>query len=118
MVFQQPTGRRDILSGERLALSENFAGLLAPAFSVERTFNGSRFNGKPNEKRGRQMSQGATHEGTTRYAEKFRGAAAEGHFRQAESLVVSSLGIGTYLGQPNDATDASYTAAIVAAVES
>ncbi|HTQ96343.1 MAG TPA: aldo/keto reductase [Candidatus Acidoferrum sp.] len=64
------------------------------------------------------MSQGATQEGTMRYAEKFRGAAADGHFRQAETLAVSSLGIGTYLGQPNDATDASYTAAIVAAVES
>jgi aryl-alcohol dehydrogenase-like predicted oxidoreductase len=64
------------------------------------------------------MSRGATHEGTTRYAEKFRGVAAEGHFRQAEDLVVSSLGIGTYLGQPNESTDSSYTAAIVAAVES
>ena len=64
------------------------------------------------------MSRGATQEGTTRYAEKFRGVAAEGHFRQAEDLVVSSLGIGTYLGQPNESTDSSYTAAIVAAVES
>lgn len=64
------------------------------------------------------MSRGATQEGTTRYAEKFRVVAAEGHFRQAEDLVVSSLGIGTYLGQPNESTDASYTAAIVAAVES
>jgi len=64
------------------------------------------------------MSVGATHEGTTRYAEKFRGVAADGHFREAETLLVSSLGIGTYLGQPNEATDAGYTAAIVAAVES
>ncbi|MGB2664639.1 MAG: aldo/keto reductase [Candidatus Acidiferrum sp.] len=64
------------------------------------------------------MNRGATQEGTTRYAEKFRGVAAEGHFRQAEDLVVSSLGIGTYLGQPNESTDSSYTAAIVAAVES
>jgi aryl-alcohol dehydrogenase-like predicted oxidoreductase len=64
------------------------------------------------------MSRGATPEGTTRYAEKFRGAAADGHFRQAETLTISSLGIGTYLGQPNDSTDASYTAAIVVAVES
>lgn len=64
------------------------------------------------------MSRGATYEGTTRYAEKFRGAAADGHFREAQGLVISSLGIGTYLGQPNEATDASYTAAIVAAVES
>jgi aryl-alcohol dehydrogenase-like predicted oxidoreductase len=64
------------------------------------------------------MSRGATQEGTTRYAEKFRGVAAEGHFRQTEDLVVSSLGIGTYLGQANESTDSSYTAAIVAAVES
>jgi aryl-alcohol dehydrogenase-like predicted oxidoreductase len=64
------------------------------------------------------MSRGATQEGTTRYAEKFRGAAADEHFRHAADLVVSSLGVGTYLGQPNDSTDASYTAAIVAAVES
>ncbi len=64
------------------------------------------------------MNRGATQEGTTRYAEKFRGVAAEGHFRLAEDLVVSSLGIGTYLGQPNESTDSSYTAAIVAAVES
>jgi aryl-alcohol dehydrogenase-like predicted oxidoreductase len=63
------------------------------------------------------MSRGATQEGTTRYAQRFREAAA-GHFRQAESLVTSSLGLGTYLGQPNDSTDSSYTAAIVAAVES
>lgn len=64
------------------------------------------------------MSRGATLEGTTRYAEKFRGAAADEHFRHAADLVVSSLGVGTYLGQPTDSTDASYTAAIVAAVES
>jgi aryl-alcohol dehydrogenase-like predicted oxidoreductase len=64
------------------------------------------------------MSLGATQEGTTRYAEKFKGAAAEGHFRQAENLLISSLGIGTYLGKADDATDSSYTAAIVAAVES
>ncbi|HXY00103.1 MAG TPA: aldo/keto reductase [Candidatus Limnocylindrales bacterium] len=64
------------------------------------------------------MSRGATQEGTTRYAEKFRGIAADGHFRKVQGLVFSSLGIGTYLGQPNDTTDASYAAAIVAAVES
>jgi Predicted oxidoreductases (related to aryl-alcohol dehydrogenases) len=48
---------------------------------------------------------------------KFRGVAGEGHFREAQDLVVSSLGIGTYLGQPNDDKDAGYTAAIVAAVQ-
>jgi aryl-alcohol dehydrogenase-like predicted oxidoreductase len=64
------------------------------------------------------MSRGATQEGTTRYAEKFCGVAAEGHFRRVEDLVISSLGIGTYLGQANDSTDSGYAAAIVAAVES
>src|SRR5260370_23961471 len=63
------------------------------------------------------MSRGATKEGTTQYSEKFRGVAGEGHFREAQDLVVSSLGIGTYLGQPNDDKDAGYTAAIVAAVQ-
>src|SRR5271166_6907255 len=63
------------------------------------------------------MSRGATKEGTRQYAEKFRGAAGDGHFREAQDLVVSSLGIGTYLGQPSDDKDAGYTAAIVAAVQ-
>jgi len=64
------------------------------------------------------MSRAATQEGTTRYAEKFRGHAADGHFRQVRELALSSIGIGTYLGQPNDTTDSGYAAAIVAAVES
>jgi aryl-alcohol dehydrogenase-like predicted oxidoreductase len=63
------------------------------------------------------MSRGATREGTKQYAEKFRGLAAEGHFREAQGLAISSLGIGTYLGQPNENMDAGYAAAIVAAVE-
>jgi aryl-alcohol dehydrogenase-like predicted oxidoreductase len=62
------------------------------------------------------MSHGATKEGTKRYAAKFQGA-GDGHFRMAQGLVMSSLGIGTYLGQPNDTTDSSYTAAIVSAVQ-
>ena len=61
------------------------------------------------------MSQGATAEGAKRYAEKFKEIAADGHFRIAQELTVSSLGIGTYLGQPNDSTDASYAAALVEA---
>ena len=64
------------------------------------------------------MSHAATQEGTTRYAEKFRGLAADGHFRQVRELVLSSIGIGTYLGQPNESIDSGYAAAIVAAVES
>ncbi|MGB2593031.1 MAG: aldo/keto reductase [Candidatus Acidiferrum sp.] len=64
------------------------------------------------------MTRSATLEGTKRYAERFAGHAADGHFREAQGIVVSSLGIGTYLGQPDPKTDASYTAAITAAAES
>jgi aryl-alcohol dehydrogenase-like predicted oxidoreductase len=64
------------------------------------------------------MSKSATKEGTTRYAQKFAGRAAEGHFRETQRLMLSSLGIGTYLGQPDAKTDEGYTAAAVAAAES
>lgn len=64
------------------------------------------------------MTPSATSAGTKRYAERFAGRAADGHFREAQNLMVSSLGIGTYLGKPDPKTDASYTSAIVAAVES
>jgi len=63
------------------------------------------------------MSRAATQEGTKKYAAKFQGAAAEGHFREAQGLTVSSLGAGTYLGQPNENMDAAYAAALVAAGE-
>ena len=64
------------------------------------------------------MSKSATKEGTARYAQRFAGRAAAGHFRDAQRMLLSSLGLGTYLGQPNEKTDESYTAAAVAAVES
>jgi aryl-alcohol dehydrogenase-like predicted oxidoreductase len=59
----------------------------------------------------------ATNSGTQTYARNFKGRAADGHFREVQGLVLSSLGIGTYLGQPDERTDAGYTSAIVAAVE-
>src|SRR5260370_38023099 len=63
------------------------------------------------------MSKCATNEGTPRDAQKFDGRAAAGHFRETQRLALSSLGIGTYLGQPDAKTDEGYTAAAVAAVE-
>jgi aryl-alcohol dehydrogenase-like predicted oxidoreductase len=61
----------------------------------------------------------ATPEGTLRYAARFKGLSAAGHFREIPGgLVLSSIGIGTYLGEPDNATDAAYAAAIVSAVES
>jgi aryl-alcohol dehydrogenase-like predicted oxidoreductase len=64
------------------------------------------------------MTKSATKDGTTHYAQKFAGRAAKGHFREAHRLVLSSIGIGTYLGQPDTRTDEGYAAAVAAAVES
>ena len=59
----------------------------------------------------------ATSEATRRYAARFP-QAAKGHFREAAGkLAVSSVGIGTYLGEPDDSTDRRYTEALVAAAE-
>ena len=63
------------------------------------------------------MNNHASKQGTESYANRFRNRAADGHFREAQGLLLSSLGIGTYLGQPDERTDAAYTAAIVGAVE-
>jgi aryl-alcohol dehydrogenase-like predicted oxidoreductase len=59
----------------------------------------------------------ATFEGTARYCERFKGQAAPGHFREQQKLCLSSIGIGTYLGNADDETDARYTAAVVRAAE-
>src|SRR6266852_7038212 len=63
------------------------------------------------------MSTSATAEGTARYAKRFAGIAAPRHFREAHGLAISSLGIGTYLGQPDDKTDGNYAVSVMAAVE-
>ncbi len=60
----------------------------------------------------------ATPDGTKKYAARFAGRAAAGHFREHQGLWLSSVGIGTYLGEADAATDQSYKDAIVAAVES
>src|SRR5256714_1746232 len=59
----------------------------------------------------------ATLEGTARYKERFRGRAAENHFRLEENLWLSSIGIGTYLGDWDDETDERYSEAVFHAVE-
>jgi aryl-alcohol dehydrogenase-like predicted oxidoreductase len=72
------------------------------------------------------MPRRATAEGTRRYAARFASASAAGHFREPVGCgtpdeappFISSLGIGTYLGEADSATDVAYTAAVVAAVES
>jgi aryl-alcohol dehydrogenase-like predicted oxidoreductase len=65
-----------------------------------------------------RIAGSATAQGTLRYAARFQGRSAAGHFREIlGGKVLSSIGIGTYLGEPDDATDRAYTAAVVAAIE-
>ncbi len=59
----------------------------------------------------------ATLEGTKRYRERFNDTAAPNHFREQQNLYLSSIGIGTYLGNADDETDARYSASVVRAVE-
>jgi aryl-alcohol dehydrogenase-like predicted oxidoreductase len=62
------------------------------------------------------ITNNATSEGTARYCARFHDA-AENHFRQQQQLWLSSIGIGTYLGDANERTDQAYTEAVVRAVE-
>jgi aryl-alcohol dehydrogenase-like predicted oxidoreductase len=59
----------------------------------------------------------ATLEGTARYRERFRELVAAGHFRKSQNLWFSSIGIGTYLGDADDETDARYAESVVRTVE-
>lgn len=62
------------------------------------------------------MKGNATAEGTQAFKERFRGRLAEGHFRRQSELWFSSIGIGSYLGEPDDPTDALYEEALKEAV--
>ena len=55
----------------------------------------------------------ATPEGTARYRDRFSTRA----FREQQGLFLSPIGIGTYLGNADEATDANYTRAVVRAVQ-
>lgn len=59
----------------------------------------------------------ATPEGTSLYRERFADRLAPNHFREQHGLVLSSIGIGTYLGNPDEATDLGYTHSVVRAVQ-
>jgi aryl-alcohol dehydrogenase-like predicted oxidoreductase len=63
------------------------------------------------------MTKFATTEGTDKFKNRFPDA-APGHFRAAQELNVSSIGIGTYLGQWDAQTDENYIRSIVEYVES
>jgi aryl-alcohol dehydrogenase-like predicted oxidoreductase len=64
----------------------------------------------------------ATSEGTARYRDRFAAFRDAAFYRTVRisdlALEVSSLGIGTYLGAEDDATDRAYTDALIAAGES
>jgi aryl-alcohol dehydrogenase-like predicted oxidoreductase len=60
----------------------------------------------------------ATPEGTARYADRFSTRAAKNHFRQQQGLTLSSIGIGTYLGNPDEGTDLAYANSVTRAVTS
>jgi len=57
----------------------------------------------------------ATAEGTARFRDRFA-ARLPGHIREAQGLWISSMGIGTYLGEPTAKYDAHYREAITQAV--
>jgi len=58
----------------------------------------------------------ATPDGTARLAARFPAFRDCGFYRKAGSIEISSLGLGTYLGNADDRTDASYGEAVLAAV--
>src|SRR5262249_40812058 len=60
----------------------------------------------------------ATEEGTARYAGRARRDVLPEHFRLTErGLRLSSVGMGTYLGREDDATDGLYRRSIARALE-
>lgn len=69
------------------------------------------------------ISGHATPEGTARYRDRFPHLRDAGHFRRAGpvpgvgDLWLSSIGSGTYLGEPDDSADREYTGAISAALQ-
>ena len=63
------------------------------------------------------MAEAASRDGTRRFRERIAGTVLPQHYRSAfGDLTVSSIGVGTYLGEPDDATDAAYGEAMVAAL--
>lgn len=62
------------------------------------------------------LTGSATPDGTKRYRERFANA-ADGHFRERNGLALSSIGLGTYLGNADERTDRRYIQALTRAVE-
>jgi aryl-alcohol dehydrogenase-like predicted oxidoreductase len=62
------------------------------------------------------MEAFATTAGTGNYSERFVGKIPPDHFRAAFSLQLSSIGMGTYLGNPDPDTDGRYREAVKTAL--
>jgi aryl-alcohol dehydrogenase-like predicted oxidoreductase len=59
----------------------------------------------------------ATPEGTRRFQKRFENGQIDHFYRPlSDDLLVSSLGLGTYLGECDDAEDGRYTSTVIAAV--
>lgn len=59
----------------------------------------------------------ATLEGTTCYRERFGRRISDSHFRQQQNLWMSSIGLGSYLGNADQRTDDGYRMAVKRAAE-
>src|SRR5947209_20321132 len=53
---------------------------------------------------------------TERFVQRFPRQAAAGFYRRAQDFLVSNIGLGTYLGNMDEATDHAYTGAVQAAL--
>lgn len=60
---------------------------------------------------------GATSEGTRRYAQRLSAGVAAENFREQQGLWMSTIGLGTYLGHWDEKTDRMYQEAVRRAVE-
>jgi aryl-alcohol dehydrogenase-like predicted oxidoreductase len=58
----------------------------------------------------------ATPEGTARFVSRFPAQAAAGFYRNAQGINVSSLGLGSYLGEMDEATDRGYRESVLEAM--
>ena len=54
----------------------------------------------------------ATTEATAAYRQRLAGTVAENHFRESQGLWMSSIGLGSYLGEADARTDAGYKTAV------
>ena len=60
---------------------------------------------------------GATPEGTRRYAARVGAGTSPEHFRRQQGLCMSTIGLGTYLGHWDERTDRMYQESVRRAIE-